>query len=230
MRLHQLTILTLFLPLPLLGGASGHAPLAFHPDNPHYFLFRGKPAVLITSAEHYGAVLNRDFDYMKYLDELHAHGLNLTRTFTGVYTEDARAFGIARNTLAPTEGKLICPWARSSTPGYAAGGNTFDLMKWDPEYFTRLKDFLAQAAKHGIAVELRLVRPFYDDSMCKPSPMNSANNVSEVGKLARESVYNRKNNDNLQVIQENLVRKLVTELNGFDNLYFEVCNEPYFGG
>ncbi|HEX4589578.1 MAG TPA: hypothetical protein VH120_06595, partial [Gemmataceae bacterium] len=30
--------------------------------------------------------------------------------------------------------------------------------------------------------------------------------------------------------QETLVRKLVAELNGFDNLYFEVCNEPYFGG
>ena len=27
-----------------------------------------------------------------------------------------------------------------------------------------------------------------------------------------------------------LTRKLVQELNEFDNLYFEVCNEPYFGG
>ena len=26
------------------------------------------------------------------------------------------------------------------------------------------------------------------------------------------------------------MKKLVTELNEFDNLYFEVCNEPYFGG
>src|SRR4051794_23608859 len=70
----------------------GHKPLALHPANPHYFQFRGKATVLITSAEHYGAVLNRDFDYKKYLDELHAHGLNLTRTFTGVYAEDAKAF------------------------------------------------------------------------------------------------------------------------------------------
>ena len=27
-----------------------------------------------------------------------------------------------------------------------------------------------------------------------------------------------------------MVRKIVTELNGFDNLYYELCNEPYFGG
>src|SRR5579871_5340538 len=62
-------------------------PLALHPDNPHYFLFRGKPTVLITSGEHYGAVLNLDFDYDRYLEELHAHGLNLTRTWSGSYRE-----------------------------------------------------------------------------------------------------------------------------------------------
>ena len=30
-------------------------PIALHPDNPHYFLWNGKPAVLVTSGEHYGA-------------------------------------------------------------------------------------------------------------------------------------------------------------------------------
>ena len=43
-----------------------------HTDNPRYFLFRGEPTVLITSAEHYGAVLNADFDCVKYLDMLAA--------------------------------------------------------------------------------------------------------------------------------------------------------------
>src|SRR5262245_40429924 len=47
-----------------------HEPLKLHPANPHYFLFRGKPTVLITSGEHYGAVLNSDFDYKVYLDTL----------------------------------------------------------------------------------------------------------------------------------------------------------------
>jgi hypothetical protein len=35
-------------------------PIALHPDNPRYFLWRGKPTVLITSAEHYGAVDRRE--------------------------------------------------------------------------------------------------------------------------------------------------------------------------
>src|SRR5258705_8007899 len=91
--------------------ASG--PIALHPDNPHYFLFRDKPTILITSGEHYGAVLNLDFDYDKYLDELAAHKLNLTRTFSGAYVEPQGAFNIARNSLAPKEGRFITPWARS---------------------------------------------------------------------------------------------------------------------
>jgi hypothetical protein len=208
----------------------GDKPLALHPSNPHYFLFRGKPAVLITSGEHYGAVLNRDFDYRKYLDELHKDGLNLTRTFTGVYCEDSKSFDIVRNTLAPAKGKLLCPWARSDKPGYANGGNKFDLKRWDGTWFERLKDFLTQASKRGIVVELALFCPFYNDSMWKLSPMNESNNVNGIGKVPRTSVYDRKKNGTLQDVQEALVKKIVGELNDFDNLYYEVCNEPYFGG
>ena len=60
-------------------------PIVLHPSNPHYFLWRGKPTVLITSGEHYGAVLNKAFDYRKYLDTLASYGFNLTRTFSGAY-------------------------------------------------------------------------------------------------------------------------------------------------
>lgn len=62
-----------------------YQPLSLHPGNNHYFLFRGKPSVLIGSTEHYGAVMNLDFDYTKYLDELASCGLNITRTFSGIY-------------------------------------------------------------------------------------------------------------------------------------------------
>lgn len=215
---------------PAARAADARDPLALHPDNPHYFRFRGKPAVLVTSAEHYGAVLNRDFDSAKYLDELKAHGLNLTRTFTGVYCENAKAFGITRNTLAPEAGKLLCPWPRAAVAGYAGGGNKFDLTKWDAAYFDRLKDFVAKAGERGVVVELVLFCPFYEDAMWALSPMNAANNVNGVGGVARTAAYDRAKNGGLQAVQEAVVTKLVTELNGYDNLYFEVCNEPYFGG
>ena len=130
--------------MAILVSSCGSSPgkgefLAVHPDNPHYFMFRGKPALLIGSTEHYGAVMNRDFDYVRYFDELAVCGLNITRTFSGIYVEPKGAFGIRGNTLAPDSGKFICPWARSTEPGYAVGGNRFDLDRWDPEYFNRLK-------------------------------------------------------------------------------------------
>ena len=82
--------------------AAKSQPIRLHPANPHYFLFRGKAVALITSGEHYGAVLNRDFDYRRYLATLEADGLNYTRLFTGSYVEvPAKSFGILHNDLAP---------------------------------------------------------------------------------------------------------------------------------
>jgi len=97
------------------GRATTSGPLALHPDNSHYFLWRTKPAVLITSGEHYGALLNLDFDYRKYIDTLAADGMMLTRVFSGAYVEPEGAFNIARNTLAPLPGRFISPWARRTS-------------------------------------------------------------------------------------------------------------------
>ncbi len=209
---------------------AANAPLSLHPDNPHYFLFRGKPTVLITSGEHYGAVLNLDFDHRKYLDTLAKDGLNNTRTFSGAYCESPGDFNITSNTLAPLPGRFICPWARSTTAGYANGGNKFDLSQWDEKYFARLKDFVRYAGRRGVIVEMTLFCPFYRDSMWKLSPMNAANNVNGVGTVSRTNVYTLDQHGGLLAVQEAMVRKIVTELKDFDHLYYEICNEPYFGG
>src|SRR5947209_2889695 len=93
--------------------AESSKPISLHPDNPHYLLFRGKPTILITSGEHYGAVLNSQFDYVAYLKELKSNGFNLTRTFSGVYREVPGAFGIVENTLGPDAKHFVCPWSRN---------------------------------------------------------------------------------------------------------------------
>jgi PA14 domain len=204
-------------------------PLALHPDNPRYFLFRGEPTVLVTSGEHYGAVLNLDFDFVRYLATLAADGLNLTRTFSGVYREVPGSFGITDNTLAPRRGRFISPWARTTTPGDFDGLGRFDLERWNETYFARLRDFLAEAHKRGVVVELNLFCPFYEEEMWKASPMNADNNVGGVGDVPREEVYTLRH-PRLTAVQEAVTRRIVTELNAFDNLYFEIANEPYFGG
>src|SRR6185503_13173209 len=115
-----------------------------------------KPTLLVTSGEHYGAVLNLDFDYVRYLDVLAAHGFNQTRTFSGVYRElPGSSFpGIRQNTLSPERDRFVCPWERSTIPGSNDGGNKFDLNCWDSVYFRRLKDFVREAEKRAIVVEI----------------------------------------------------------------------------
>lgn len=217
---------------PLLRGAGNPAapePLRLHPENSHYLLWQGKPTVLITAGEHYGAVLNLDFKYTTYLDELARHRFNLTRIFSGTYREVSGSFHIIGNTLAPAAGRFVCPWARSQTPGATDGGNQFDLTQWDDKYFARLKDFICQADRRGVLVELVFFCTMYDDKVWEASPMHVGNNVNGVGGVSKYEVFSAK--DRLLVeAQQTVVRKLVTELNAFDNLYYEVCNEPYERG
>jgi hypothetical protein len=78
------------------------APLRLHPKNPRYFLFRGRSTVLLTAGEHYGAVVNRDFDYVRYLEAIRSYGFNLTRLFTGsfVASNELASLGIGPTSLS----------------------------------------------------------------------------------------------------------------------------------
>ena len=179
-------------------------PLQLHPENPHYFLFRGKPTVLITSGEHYGAVLNLDFDFRPYLDELQRCGFNLTRTFSGTYREVPGSFKIRDNTLRPEPGRFCCPWAQE--------GEKFDLDRFDDAYFRRLREFVTEAGRRGIVVEYVLFCPLYEDELWDVNPMNAKNNVNGVGAVPRTEVFTLKHPDLLER-QLAFVRKAVTELN-----------------
>lgn len=201
-------------------------PLSLHPDNPHYFLWRDAPTVLITSGEHYGALMNLDFDYRAYFGELAKHGLNHTRVFSGTYREIPSSFGISENPLAPRQGRYIGPWARSTEVGNADGDMKFDLTAWDTGYFDRLENLMAEAQVRGIVVEMTLFCAFYDDALWEASPMNIANNINGVGDCSRLAPLKLSHND-LTEVQLAFTRKMVIEMNRFDNFYFEVCNEPY---
>ena len=174
-------------------------------------------------------MLNAAFDYRRYLDELARHRLNQTRTFSGTYREIPESFGITDNTLSPEPGQYVAPWARSDRPGAADGLNKFDLDRFDERYFERLRDFVAEAGRRGVVVEYVLFCTLYNDKLWDVSPMNPKNVVNDLGPtdIKRTEVHALKH-PKLQAFQEAFVRRAVTELNAFDNVYFEICNEPYF--
>ena len=59
--------------------------------------------------------------------------------------------------------------------------------------------------------------------------MNAANNINDIGKMKRTDVYTLQD-IKLSAVQAAMAHKIVTELKDFDNIYYEICNEPYFGG
>jgi hypothetical protein len=56
-----------------------------------------------------------------------------------------------------------------------------------------------------------------------------SNNINGIIKVKDQKEVLSLKHPELLEIQEKMVRKIVTELSGFDNLYYEICNEPYFG-
>ena len=181
--------------------------------------------MLVGSSEHYGALINLDFDYLRYLEETRATGLNHVRIFTGAYRETNGSFNISDNTLAPLPDRCVVPWKRTNIPGAADGGNKFDLSQWDPAYFARLRDFVSAASQRGIMVELTLISAFYDDGLWALSPLNGANHVNGAGFGGRGDIFNP--TGDLVPFHKALARKCVSELRDFDNVIFEICNEPY---
>jgi hypothetical protein len=199
--------------------AAAATPIRLDPRNPHYFEFRGKTIALITSGEHYGAVIDGLFDYRRYLDTLAKDGLNFTRLFGGSYIEiPGQSFGIRRNDLAPEPGHFVAPWARS--------GDKLDLDKWNPEFFQRYREFLGEAGKRGIVVELTFFSSQYQEAQWKVSPFYPANNVNGTNAIDWHEV-NTLHNGNILAWQERYVRKLVHEAADFDNVIFEIQNEPW---
>lgn len=200
-------------------------PIRLHPANPRYFLYKNQTLALVTAAEHYGALINLDFDYRTYLETLAADGMNYTRIFTGTYFEIAgESFGIQQNTLAPEPDRVITPW--SLVPGSKTEGGKYDLKAWNPAYFERLEDFMSLAQSLDIIVEVTLFSSIYRDEHWDISPQNPANNINLDQPIERRKAQTTENGP-LFDLQADYVRKMVTELNEFDNFFFEIQNEPW---
>ena len=60
---------------------SSTSPVGVHPDNPHYFVYRGEPLILVSSGDIYYDVFSPRQDFVEYLDTIAAYGSNFTRFY-----------------------------------------------------------------------------------------------------------------------------------------------------
>lgn len=193
-----------------------------HPENGKYFLFRGKPLVLIAAGEHYGSVVNREFDFDRYLEDAADKKQTMTRTF--LLFREQQSSRNPSSPIKPESPDYIAPYPRVG-PGNAGDGEPiYDLDQWNPEYFQRLRRFLDRASALGIVVELTVLSNTYTDSVWALNPLKAENNKQGVGKVAWQD-YNSLKKSALVERQVAYAKKIVQFTSHYDNIYYEICNE-----
>ena len=215
-------------------------PLRVHPDNRRYFTDGSGRAIYLTGSHVWNNLVDigpsgppPPFDFAAYLDFLEKHGHNFIRLWTWEHTAwDTSANGRwgkkTPHTVAPH------PWVRSG-PGKALDGKPkFDLIKFNDDYFKRLRSRVVAAGKRGINVSVMFfegwaMQRIPDAWSSHPfHPKNNTNAIDgdangdgrglEVHTLTRPEVTQR---------QESYVRKVIDTVGDLDNVLYEISNENH---
>ncbi|MBM3234719.1 hypothetical protein FJZ31_00295 [Candidatus Poribacteria bacterium] len=198
-------------------------PIQIHPQNPKIFEFRGKPRILLCATEHYGAVMNRPFRFERYLADAHEKSQTLTRLF--MLFRELQTSHNPYSTGKPESPDYVAPFKRTG-PGMALDGQPkYDLDQWNPEFFDRLHRFLSLASDYGIIVEVVFLSNTYSSVVWSLNPLNSKNNLNDVEESEWQD-YMTMRHPKLFRRQCVHVRKIVEETNKYDNIIYEICNEP----
>ncbi len=199
------------------------AAIHIHPDNPKIFEFRGRPLALVTATEHYGAVINRPFRFERYLADAAEKKMTLTRLF--MLFRELQSACNPYSTCKPESPDFVAPFKRIG-PGKALDGQPqYDLDQWNPEFFDRLHRFLSLASEYGIIVEVVMLSNTYHDTIWALNPLNPSNNVNGIEEIQWPE-YMSLRHERLFARQAAHVRKIVQETNSYDNVIYEICNEP----
>jgi hypothetical protein len=233
------------------GNEPASGPLRIHPGNPRYFTAGDKmpdgslKAVYLTGAHTWNNLVDmgrsdppEPFNFDAYLEFLEKHHHNFIRLWAWDSTTwDTRANGTLGKDFIHNAGPL--PWRRTG-PGKAFDGKPkFDLTKFDPEYFKRLRSRVVAAGERGVYVGVMLFegwglfhgnrRRGTDDGWAwRSHPFNPANNINGVlieGADARSGRVHTSRNPEVKRLQAAYIRKVVDTVNDLDNVLYEVLNE-----
>jgi len=203
--------------------------LSLYPPNPRYFqTAAGRPLLLIGDYT-WGAFSDVDYDYETMFDTLAAHGLNFARVWLWWGCDQFPA---------PMNRRFVSPFQRPG-PGRAHDGRPkYDLTRFNPIFFDRLKKFCAAARRRGIYLQLIL----FDAWMIKHPHLwrlhafqrdNNINGVDgDPGRTGRGTDGARgfcspANRPALEA-QQGYIRRVVDAVSEFDNILWEIANENFY--
>jgi hypothetical protein len=206
-------------------------------ENPRYFADKTGKVVYLTGAHTWTNLVDAGkgypppkFDYESYLFWLKDHNHNFIRLWTwemltwhsGRYNPDNVI------TLYPH------PYARTG-PGKATDSlPKFDLSKYDPEYFSRLRSRVESAGKLGIYVSIMLFEgwsmQFSTDGWSNHyfNPLNNINGIDgDTNKDGKGLDIYTLADTTITGLQERYVKHVIDVVNDLDNVLYEISNENH---
>lgn len=206
-------------------------PLTVHPGNPRYFADASGHPIYLTGSHNWanmqdmGFPLAYKFDWEGYLAMLELHNHNFMRLW-----------GWQQAAWGPwtPEKILIQPTLYMRTgPGVALdGGLKFDLKRFNPAYFARMKTRLTECRDRGIYCAVQLFQGWSSNKrgICgvktwSGHPYNAQNNIN--------GIDGDKNRDDVVDVDEPAIRelhaaylnKVADTTRDLDNVLYEVINE-----
>lgn len=232
----------IFLAGTAVQSAPVRGPLHVSEKNPRYFTDGSGRAVLLTGSHVWNNIVDMGptdpppkFDFGACLDWMGERNHNFIRLWTWELVKwDTSGNSPANRTKIQEHYVTPHPWQRTG-PGDALDGKPkFDLTKFNPEYFDRLRTRIGAAEKRGVYVSVMLFEGWglqrIKDSY-KMHPFHPDNNIN--------GIKGDRNGDGVGVeihelgapevlaIQKAYVRKVIDTVNGFDNLLYEISNENH---
>ena len=226
--------------------------LQLHPENPRYFTDGTitsdgtLKAVYLTGSHTWNNLVDMGrsdppeaFDFDAYLDLLERHNHNFIRLWAWDSTVwDTRANGKLGKDFEHYVGPL--PWVRTG-PGTATDGKPkFDLTKFDPAYFQRLRTRAIAAYQRGIYLSVMLFEGWglmhgnrrkdtNDGWAWRGHPFHPNNNINGIDGGKKDDPLNGAVHSllhpSVNSLQAAYIRKVVETVNDLDNILYEVINE-----
>ncbi len=212
-------------------------PLRVHPDNPRYFTDGSGRAVYLTGSHTWDTIVDmgrtdppRKFNFPVYLNWIK----RLNHNFIRLWTCEPATWDTSANKQKTLLTAAPQPWARTG-PGKALDGKPkFNLDKFNPIYFDRLRNRVSAADKQGIYVSIMLFEGWamqFSNGAWEGHPFNPKNNINgidgDVNKDGKGLEIHTLENKAVTAVQETYVRKVIDTVNDLDNLLYEISNENH---
>ena len=204
--------------------AMASRPLSVSKANPRYFTIASattgeEEAIYLT-----GSHVNNNFydgsgpgpdcaevpehnDFPAYLAFLKSHGHNFIRLWRWEHFKSQSGGGGFHLCMSPQ------PWPRTGLGNAKDGKPKFDLSRFDPAFFDRLREYIIAAGNQGIYVDVMLFEGWALHLSPTPDqieghPFFAANNVNDVNITSINDVQVLPLDPRVQAIQEAYIRKV----------------------